>query len=291
MKCIITVGISASGKTHWAEEFIRNRSDWININRDDIRFNHFCNGVRDWSKYKWKHEGEVTCIQEREIDWAAENKMNIIISDTNLNPKYRNRLIDLLQTGYGYDVEIKAFNVDLDEAIRRDKLRPNSVGHDVIWKQWLQWLDFIGRKKYMPNLELPNAVVVDVDNTVASKGDRSPYAWDRVREDKPISVVIDAVRGLSQQGYEIIFLSGRDSICMEDTEEWLQSYFNFPITLFMRKNKDMRKDTVVKEELFFKHVAPNWNVSLVIDDRPSVCRMWRELGLKVAQVADPLIEF
>ena len=61
--------------------------------------------------------------------------------------------------------------------------------------------------------------------------------------------------------------------------------------LFMRAPGDMRKDTIVKEEIFWRDIADNFNVQFVVDDRPSVCRMWRELGLKVLQVGNPHIEF
>ena len=59
----------------------------------------------------------------------------------------------------------------------------------------------------------------------------------------------------------------------------------------MRPNQDQRSDVVVKEELFNSHVRGKYNPWLVIDDRPSVCRMWRSLGLKVLQVGDPHVEF
>lgn len=53
----------------------------------------------------------------------------------------------------------------------------------------------------------------------------------------------------------------------------------------------MRKDTIIKEELFWKPIADNYNVQFVLDDRLSVCRMWRDLGIKVLQVGNPHIEF
>jgi hypothetical protein len=60
----------------------------------------------------------------------------------------------------------------------------------------------------------------------------------------------------------------------------------------MRKAGDGRKDTIVKKEMFLELVHPNYNVEFIVDDRPSVCRMWREeIGLKVLQVGDPHIEF
>ena len=40
-QCILTVGISASGKTTWANEqvaaFQKEGENWINLNRDEIR--------------------------------------------------------------------------------------------------------------------------------------------------------------------------------------------------------------------------------------------------------------
>ena len=38
MKAILTIGVSASGKTTWAEQFVKENEWWVNINRDDIRF-------------------------------------------------------------------------------------------------------------------------------------------------------------------------------------------------------------------------------------------------------------
>lgn len=57
--------------------------------------------------------------------------------------------------------------------------------------------------------------------------------------------------------------------------------------LLMRKRGDMRKDTVVKKEIWDAELAGKYNVLCAVDDRPSVCRMWRyELGLLVMQVHD-----
>lgn len=52
-QAILTVGISSSGKTTWAEKFVFENPSWVNINRDDVRFTLFTNGVRDWGKYKF----------------------------------------------------------------------------------------------------------------------------------------------------------------------------------------------------------------------------------------------
>lgn len=149
-EAIVTVGISASGKTTWAESFTQYHEvgDWVNINRDDIRFNTFCRGVRDWNLYKWKRskENRVTEIYNQMIDEAYKEGLNIVCSDTNLNGKYRDRLISRLED-LGYDVRIKEFPVTLEEAWKRDARRNNGVGHEAIYKQWQRWLDYKGRKK------------------------------------------------------------------------------------------------------------------------------------------------
>ena len=61
--------------------------------------------------------------------------------------------------------------------------------------------------------------------------------------------------------------------------------------LLMRAAGDNRKDTIVKRELYMNHIQGRYRVFCVLDDRPSVVRMWRaELGLTVFAVA-PGIEF
>ena len=65
----------------------------------------------------------------RLADVSQTNK-NIVISDTNLNTKYRNILIENLKE-LGYDVEIKEFDISWKEACRRDSLRKNGVGADL----------------------------------------------------------------------------------------------------------------------------------------------------------------
>lgn len=48
---------------------------------------------------------------------------------------------------------------------------------------------------------------------------------------------------------------------------------------------DMRKDSIVKRELFDAHIRDVYDVHYVLDDRQQVVDMWRGLGLAVFQVA------
>ena len=60
---------------------------------------------------------------------------------------------------------------------------------------------------------------------------------------------------------------------------------------YMRPEGDMRKDCVVKEELFWRNVAPSYNVVAVFDDRPQMIKCRHQLGLKTIAVADPYFDF
>lgn len=53
----------------------------------------------------------------------------------------------------------------------------------------------------------------------------------------------------------------------------------------MRPEGDERKDSIVKQEIYEKYIKDRYNVRFVLDDRNQVVDMWREVGLKVLQVA------
>jgi predicted kinase len=134
MHAIITVGISASGKTTWAESQV----GFTNINLDDIRFETFCNGIRDWSLYSFKNDPEVVRIRDQKIVDAAFRKENIIISDTNLN-KQRTHALARKLAALGYTVELKVFDTPLKECLERNAKRKNPVASTVILDQYARF--------------------------------------------------------------------------------------------------------------------------------------------------------
>ena len=163
MKLIMTVGVSASGKTTWAKE----QKHCVNINRDDIRFNIILPGS-DWKTYKHnnKNEKRVTEIELEVAECAIRFEEDIIVSNTNLNPKTREFWKKFAEK-HDYEFEIEEFPIALEEAIKRDNLRQNGVGEQVIRKQYQQWLEYIGRKTYTPNEKLQKCIIVDIDGTIA----------------------------------------------------------------------------------------------------------------------------
>lgn len=292
MKAIVTVGVPASGKSTFAKDM--ELEGYQDINRDFIRF-EFVKPGGNWSNYKFTkaNEKKVDEIQGQMImeSWAREE--NIIISDTNLNPNRRAKLIKQLED-VGYEVLIHDFPITREMAVKRDNLRANGVGEGVIYRMMSDWNEYVGRITYEPDVNLPKAVIFDVDGTIAQMDGRGPFDWHRVGEDKPREFVLQMLRSYAQMGYIVIVCSGRDDICAGETTEWLDEHVGsvFWHHLYMRKNGDFRKDNAVKEEIFWTHLAHRYNIVACVDDRPQMIRLWHELRIpNVIAVADPYIEF
>jgi predicted kinase len=294
MKTIFTIGVSASGKSYWAEHFVKENPNYVIIERDQIRKqilqeeNIYKEGFL-WKIWNFKNEH----IVDKRIDTLLEKYVSegkdIIFSNTNLNKKYLDKNIKEMES-HGYTTKLKYFPVDYETAIQRDKKRTESVGIDVIDKQWFQWLQFprdcIEIPEYIKDTSKPKAVVCDIDGTVAKMVNRNPYDFGKAGTDEPIKEILNIIDMYRRDGFKIIFLSGRDSISRDVTTEWLNKHFGGNYLLYMRAEGDTRKDRIAKQELFFNHVSDNWNVEVVIDDRKQVVRLWTDLGCKLLNVGN-----
>lgn len=132
---------------------------------------------------------------------------------------------------------------------------------------------------------MPRAIICDLDGTLALMGDRKPYGKDiDVSKDvinEPVRYILDG----NDQYNEILFVSGREDTHRIATQEWLDRYGFGGHPLFMRKEGDYRKDTVIKEEIYNAEIKGKYNVLVVLDDRNQVVDLWRSLGLTCLQVA------
>ena len=315
MKAIVTVGISASGKSTFANEWLLEKScSRAEINRDQIRAfiveDEHRNYPFTWAKWKWKWEKDVTAHATKLLERAVNAEYDVICSDTNLSEVHRNKLIEVLKS-HGYEVEIKEFPIDIETAWARDAARKNGVGHSVIAKQFEQWLSYVRSKPhytntdspidfpkndyplYMADYTKPKCILVDIDGSLAHvNGKRGIFEWDKVGlDDVDIAVksIVNAWKMMNSG--DVIVLSGRDGICEPETREWLNKNGVQYDKLIMRKAGDMRDDREVKLEIFWRDIAPNYNCQFVIDDRPKIIRAWQEIGLKTFIVGNPWIEF
>lgn len=137
--------------------------------------------------------------------------------------------------------------------------------------------------------------IVDIDGTLSIVGDRKKYLqqnppnWDefysRCWIDSQFKEIVDLV-WIIQGHYDIILCTGRRESCRKDTVEWLDTYNINYEELLMRPNGDTRHDTILKPELIEKAGIKLKDVSIVLEDRSSMVKKWRELGFTCLQVAD-----
>jgi hypothetical protein len=133
--------------------------------------------------------------------------------------------------------------------------------------------------------DVKNAIICDIDGTLADVGDRHPFDFHLVDRDTVKHATAEAVRVFHRAGYAIILLSGREESCRDLTIGWLQRN-DIPFdSLHLRRTGDRRKDNVVKREMYNQVVLGKYSVLLVLDDRNQVVDMWRkDLGLACFQV-------
>lgn len=142
-------------------------------------------------------------------------------------------------------------------------------------------------------------VIVDVDGTVSNSDHRQyllqsePKQWDAFFEacdgDSPHSDICRLVFELWNIGYDIVFCSGRTESTRQKTRDWLAQWVHPDIAarshLLMRKDGDHRHDIHIKPELVAESGINLKDVAFILEDRDSMVAKWREMGLRVLQVA------
>lgn len=275
IKVILTRGLPSSGKSTWAKKIIgKSPNKYKRINKDDLR------AMLDDSKYSKDNEKFVLRVRDMLILTAIENGKHVIVDDTNLAPKHEERIKQLIKGKA--ELIIQDFtDVPLEICIERDLKRPNSVGEKVIRKMHK---DFLLKKEiYNENTELPKAIIVDIDGTLAKMNNRNPFDWDKVKDDSCNLVVKNIVNNYSGN---IIIFSGRDAICENDTIEWLKNNQVKYDKLFMREQGNNEKDSIIKRRMFEENIRGKYFIEYVLDDRNQVVEMWRNIGLTCLQVAE-----
>lgn len=278
-RVVITVGLPASGKSTWAKTLItRQAGRWVRVNKDLLR--EMCHN----SKYSKPNEKFIERLRDLIILEALEAGKSVVVDDTNLDTRHIHTITKLVKGKAEIEINNSFLKVSVKECIRRDLQRQKSVGKDVIMQMHRQFLQPQNEPpEHDP--ELDDVIVVDMDGTLALMGDRSPYDVSKCDQDLPNLPVLQTILKW-QETHRIIVMSGRTDDGQEKTIAWLEKYDVKYAELHMRKLGDMRKDTIVKEEMYRANVEGQYNVIAVFDDRKSVVEMWRSLGLTVFQVAE-----
>ncbi|WEM33160.1 3'-phosphatase, 5'-polynucleotide kinase [Escherichia phage EJP2] len=302
-KLVLTVGLPGCGKSTWAtEEVKKSKRKTVILNRDDIRETMFGG---NW-EYRYSNENEkyvqnTLAFQAQE---AVKNGWDIIVANTNLNPKEQNMwstfakensytlvhqdFFKEFKKGKSFVHDYFAINAFVKHCKERNLKRLKSVQESVI--------DQMATSYYYSTVTPPPVIegdglkyyIVDIDGTLAHMLDyRSPYDETKVHLDVPDEFVISVLHALVKDpSVRIILMSGRHVTCKELTQEWLAKHSVPYHELHMRAADDVRGDDVVKYELYMQEVYnKNKRVQVVFDDRQKVVNTWRELlGLKTFQV-------
>lgn len=275
-RIILLKGLPASGKTTWALEHVaRNPGRYVRSNKDELR--RMLHGGR----HSRANEREVLAVRDFIIEHGLRTGRTVIVDDTNLNPVHERRIREIAQA-HGAEVEVKTFDVPVDECIARDAARAEPVGAAAILDMWSRYVAPAQLEPYAPPRPgLPSCIICDLDGTLALLDGRDPFDQARCEQDRCNEPVAEILRTTA---HAVVIVSGRFDTVRPETERWLARHRIPYAALLMRTAGDRRDDAVVKRELFEAHIRERWHPVLVFDDRPKVIRMWRSLGLLVADV-------
>jgi len=280
----MTKGLPGSGKSFWAEQYQRENPTTKIICKDDLR------AMLDSGKWSGGREKYIVRTRNLLVEQSLAEGHDVIVADTNLHGKHQ---IVLKSIAADYEAEfiVKDFtDVPIKTCIQRDIGRSKSVGEKVIKNMYNQFLVEPKDFDVTQDLDKVQAIIVDIDGTLAScAGIRSPYDGDKVHLDIPNTRLIDVVNALSEQ-FWVIICTGREAKYALKTQEWLDSNGVHYDSFYSRETGDQRKDSIIKQEIYEREIKPSYDVRIVFDDRPQVIRMWKEIGLLVADVG-PQYEF
>jgi len=282
-KLLMLKGLPASGKSTRAKEMVA-QGNWLRVNRDLLR------EMLHFGKWSGKNEDLVVATEKGIASAALESGISVVVDDCNLNPKNQTMWHDIAHSK-SVSFEIEDIDTDVGVCLNNDRNREKRVGDHVIVNMALQYGRFSIPEK--------GFVLCDLDGTLFDITHRLHYAkgeskdWGKffegIKDDVIRNETVDMLLTYEEQGHKIIFVSARPERYREATEiKILEAFKGYEIgeTLIMRGDNDKRDDVDVKRDFFGKYFAGKYPIHCVIDDRPKVIRMWREIGLEVIDVGE-----
>ena len=133
------------------------------------------------------------------------------------------------------------------------------------------------------------AIIVDLDGTLCNVDHRVSHVQKEEKDWKSFNegMVDDGIHhwcyelieSMRKQDYKIIFVTGRDDSYRSHTVDWLKKNHVSYDELYMRVEADHRDDELIKKEIYDRSIQEVYEVLFVVDDRLSVVKMWRKIGL------------
>lgn len=143
-KVIMTIGVSDCGKSTYAQKYIEENPNTIELNRDNVRFNYIAPHAKNWSEYNSNdfNEDLVTDIIHKQFIKAVQEGKDVIISDTNLSPYTRARWIQVANN-YECKLEYIVFNSSFEDIFYHNSSRMFNLPDHVLTNQYKKFTRFL----------------------------------------------------------------------------------------------------------------------------------------------------
>lgn len=286
MKLTITIGAPGSGKSTWATNEANRTGNTLLVSRDDVRATLF-GGLKNYKFTKEKEE-IVSRVQQETVTVALTSGKNVIVHDTNLHER---DLIKWSQIAKLYDASFhkQYFDVSIVELLKRNHTRGDKAL--PVSRLWDMYKLYRQRRGWVPAVELmdpdlPECVIFDVDGTLTTIGQRSPYDFTKVIDDPGNYHIQELLQMYRNEGKKIVIATGREDTvqCRHDTIVSLKRFGLEWDDFYMRPFGDHRHDIEIKEQILVERILSKYCPVLAVDDRDAVVGMWRMNGIPCLQV-------
>jgi predicted kinase len=291
-EAIFMLGLPASGKSFWIEDFLQH-NDYFIVSADDIRVNH-----PNYNPLRPEDIHELcVSIAETSMYEIGLSGQNIIMDGGGINNSYTLRIINKMKE-YGYTIKVVYIDTPAQVCIDRNKQRINNgerfvPDSSIIDKAYrlkksvekLQSIcdDFL-TVPYFTN----EHVFVDIDGTLAeyqnlpidNDGDINFVGYEVFKYSSPVKEMIGRVKMLQTAMNKKVYIisASPNSISNNEKLEWLNKHVDFikQDQVYFVGNKNF-KHTFLKHLMLKLNLKPNQ--CMVIDDDHRVLDLYRTIGV------------
>lgn len=147
---------------------------------------------------------------------------------------------------------------------------------------------------------MKKAIILDMDGTLVDVSsiryfvnERDPKfsgkkLWNRFHggaiDCPPIEEAVDEYVKAKSQGWAILIVTARREVWSMATLLWLKENDIEHDELYMRPNRDFRKDYLVKRDILDQIRRDGYEPVLAVDDNPAVISLWEENDIPVVLI-------
>jgi len=138
----------------------------------------------------------------------------------------------------------------------------------------------------LPDPDLPDAVIFDLDGTLALLNGRDPHNYADCYYDSLNHPIYRLYRYYKKNNFKILLVTGRNGEAFDDTLKWLEKNDIQPDKMYMKAIGDKRPDTIFKLAMYKAFIEDKYNIEAIYEDRSRMVRAWRSQGLLCLQVSE-----